>query len=128
MHDVKVVAQAALKVLYVSLASLIGLGIYAWFGGWKPSFLRGLSRGGWLYRVDRGSRHFRRDKFLGLASPAFTRYFRWRHVVVRLFGYLIRLFPIRFWQDVFIFVLGFALLGGLLLGLFAKPRGPKGMP
>jgi integral membrane protein (TIGR01906 family) len=127
MHDVKVVAQGALKLLYVSLASLIGLGIYAWFGGWKPAFLRGLSRGGWLT--------------IGLivavgifGAVSFWDFFSRFHEIffagdTWLFNYsdtLIRLFPIRFWQDVFIFVLGFALLGGVLLGLFARPRAQTG--
>jgi len=126
MHDVKGVVQGALGLLYISLAALIGLGLYAWFGGWRPSFLRGLSRGGWLT--------------IGLivgvglfGAVSFWNFFTFFHGLffsgdTWLFDYsdtLIRLFPIRFWQDVFIFVLGFALLGGVLLGLFAKPRASK---
>ena len=127
MRDVMGVAQGAMKVFYVSLASLIGLGIYAWFGGWKPYFLRGLSHGGWTT--------------IGLivavgifGAVSFWDFFTRFHEIffsgdTWLFNYsdtLIRLFPIRFWQDVFIFILGFALLGGVLLGIFAKPRAPTG--
>lgn len=123
MRDVKVVAQAALRVFYLALAALLGLGLYAWFGGWKPSFLRGLSRGGWLTTW----------LIVGVgvfAAISFWNFFTIFHGVfftgdTWLFDYsdtLIRLFPIRFWQDVFIFVLGFALLGGVSLGLLGKPR------
>jgi len=126
MRDVKVVVQGALKVLYVELALLIGLGVYAWFGGWKAPFLRGLSRGGWLtIWLIAGVGLF--------AAVNFWNFFTYFHEIFFsgdswLFEYsdtLIRLFPIRFWQDVFAFVLAFALIGGLLLGLFAKPRTPK---
>jgi integral membrane protein (TIGR01906 family) len=123
MHDVKAVVQGALTALYVALALLIALGLYAWFGGWRATFLAGLRRGGWLtVGVIAG---------LGaLALVSFGNFFTLFHEVFFkgdswLFEYsdtLIRLFPIRFWQDVFLFVLGFALMAGLLLGLFAKPR------
>lgn len=125
MHDVKVVVQGALNVFYVSLALLVGLGLYAWFGGWRSSFLAGLSRGGWLTV----------GLILGLGALAlvsFWNFFTLFHEVFFkgdswLFEYsdtLIRLFPIRFWQDAFLFALGFALLAGLLLGLLLRPRPP----
>jgi len=123
MLDVKGVVQGVLKVLYVSLALLIGLGVYAWVGKWKSSFLRGLSRGGWLTIC----------LIVGIglfAAVSFWNFFTAFHEIFFagdswLFEYsdtLIRLFPIRFWQDVFSFVVGFALIAGMMLGLFAKPR------
>jgi uncharacterized membrane protein len=42
-----------------------------------------------------------------------------------LFAYsdtLIRLFPIRFWEDCFIYIGGFSLIVGLVLGLRLKPK------
>jgi hypothetical protein len=48
MDDVKLVTQGALRVWYIILALLLGLGIWAWFGGWWPAYLLGLRRGGWL--------------------------------------------------------------------------------
>ena len=48
MDDVKLVTQGALRVWYVSLAILLLLGVWAWFGGWWPEYRLGLMRGGWL--------------------------------------------------------------------------------
>jgi integral membrane protein (TIGR01906 family) len=112
MRDVKVVAQAALKVFYISLASLIGLGLYAWLGGWKPSFLQGLSRGGWLtiWLI----------VAVGLfGAVSFWNFFSLFHGIfftgdTWLFYYsdtLIRLFPIRFCRTVHLCA-GFLTSGG----------------
>jgi hypothetical protein len=35
---------------------------------------------------------------------------------------LIRLFPIRFWQDAIMYIGGFSILLGLLLGFGLKPK------
>jgi integral membrane protein (TIGR01906 family) len=39
---------------------------------------------------------------------------------------LIRLFPLRFWQDAVIFLLVFVALLGLLMGVVLRPGKPKG--
>jgi integral membrane protein (TIGR01906 family) len=128
MHDVKVVVQGALKTLYATVVILIGLGLYAWFGKWKASYLRGLSRGGWLTVGLIG--------VLGVfAATSFWNFFTVFHEIFFtgdswLFYYsdtLIRLFPLRFWQDIFFFALGFALMGALLLGLLLKPKVADGV-
>src|SRR6266508_4256201 len=48
MKDVKRVTQGALRIWYLSLALLAGLGVWAWFGGWWQAYRLGLMRGGWL--------------------------------------------------------------------------------
>src|SRR5512138_1399270 len=48
MDDVKQVTQGALRIWYVTLALLLGLGIWAWFGGWQQAYRLGVRRGGWL--------------------------------------------------------------------------------
>src|SRR5574339_614447 len=48
MQDVKTVTRSALRFWYISLALLLGLGLWAWFGDWWLYFLLGLKRGGWL--------------------------------------------------------------------------------
>jgi integral membrane protein (TIGR01906 family) len=124
MQDVKRVVRSVLSGFYVALGVLIGLALYAWLGDWKQAYLAGLSRGGWLTV----------GLILGLAALAlvsFWNFFTAFHEIFFkgdswLFEYsdtLIRLFPIRFWQDVFISGLGLALISGMLVGLFAKPRG-----
>jgi integral membrane protein (TIGR01906 family) len=86
-------------------------------------FRSGLSRGGWLTV----------GLILGVglfAAVNFWQFFTYFHELFFtgdswLFNYsdtLIRLFPIRFWQDVFMFVLGFALLSGAGLGWFLRPK------
>jgi integral membrane protein (TIGR01906 family) len=130
MDDVKLVTQGVLRLWYVTLAILLLLGVWAWFGGWWTVYHFGLMRGGWL--------------MVGLAvsiavivvvgiliNPnVFWNFFAGFHSLFFegdswLFLYsdtLIRLFPIRFWQDTFLWAAVIALGGGiaLALGLRAK--------
>jgi integral membrane protein (TIGR01906 family) len=125
MDDVKRVTQGALRLWYVSLAALLALGVWAWFGGWWATYMLGLMRGGWL--------------MIGLAATVglivvvgilvnpnvFWNFFAGFHSLFFegdswLFLYsdtLIRLFPIRFWQDAFLLAAGIALGGGIALAL-----------
>jgi integral membrane protein (TIGR01906 family) len=130
MEDVKRVTQGALRVWYVSLALLAALGAWAWFGGWWQAYILGLMRGGWLmvglavtigiivvvgiavnpnvfdvFFVAFHSLFFEGDSWLFLFSDT-----------------LIRLFPIRFWQDAFLLAAVIALGGGVALGLGLKPK------
>jgi integral membrane protein (TIGR01906 family) len=130
MKDVKRVTQGALKVWYASLALLALLGVWAWFGGWWSAYRLGLMRGGWLmvtlavivgliavlgisidpnlfFSFFTGFHHlfFEGDSWLFLFSDT-----------------LIRLFPIRFWQDAFLWVAVIALGGGIALGLGMRAK------
>ena len=125
MADVKRVTQGALNVWYISLALLTLLGIWSWRGDWMQTYRLGLMRGGWLmvglaavigvvvvigiainpnvfwnFFVGFHSLFFEGDSWLFLFSDT-----------------LIRLFPIRFWQDAFLFAAVIALGGGVALGL-----------
>jgi integral membrane protein (TIGR01906 family) len=130
MDDVKRVTQGALRVWYGTLALLLLLGVWAWFGGWWQSYRLGLRRGGWL--------------IIGLAvtvglivvvgividPDVFWNFFTgFHHLFFEgdswLFLYsdtLIRLFPMRFWQDTFLWAAALALAGGVGLGLGLKPK------
>lgn len=123
MLDVKNVVQLLLKLWYLALALLIGLGIWAWRGDWLPGYLTGLRRGGRLTSA----------LLLGLgafAAISFWQFFAWFHSLFFsgdswLFSFsdtLIRLFPIRFWQDAVAWIGGFAFVVGLLLGFGLKPK------
>jgi integral membrane protein (TIGR01906 family) len=123
MLDVKNLVRAVMRVLYLTLFVLIGMGIWAYFKKWMFDFRWGLSRGGWLTV----------GLILGVglfAAVSFWQFFTMFHEIFFtgdswLFLYsdtLIRLFPIRFWQDVFMWVLGFALLAGAALGWFLRPK------
>lgn len=128
MDDVKLVTQGALRVWYISVTGLLLLGVWAWFGGWWQDYRLGLMRGGWL--------------MVGLAvtiglivvigiviNPnVFWNFFAGFHSLFFegdswLFLYsdtLIRLFPIRFWQDAFLLAAVIALGGGVALALGFK--------
>jgi integral membrane protein (TIGR01906 family) len=125
MEDVKHVTQGALNVWYISLALLTLLGIWSWRGGWTQAYRQGLMRGGWLMvglAVGIGL-----IVVIGIAvNPnVFWNFFVGFHKLFFegdswLFLYsdtLIRLFPMRFWQDAFLLAAVIALGGGLGLAL-----------
>src|SRR6185503_5300197 len=125
MADVKRVTKAALNVWYVTLALSLGLGIWSRLGHWEQAYRQGLMRGGWL--------------MVGLAVAVglvvlvgilinpevfwnffvgFHRLFFTGDTWLFLFSdTLIRLFPIRFWQDAFLLAALIALGGGIALGV-----------
>ena len=114
MHDVKVVTQGALKAWYVAVVLLIGLGIWARYGKWWQAYLQGLRRGGWLM--------IGLTVVIGLfASIGFWQFFTLFHELFFqgnswLFEYsdtLIRLFPLQFWEDAFLWA-GVISVGGAL--------------
>ena len=130
MDDVKLVTQGALRIWYASLAILLLLGGWAWFGGWWQEYRFGLMRGGWLMvglAVAVGL-----IVVIGIAiNPnVFWNFFAGFHSLFFegdswLFLYsdtLIRLFPIRFWQDAFLLTAVIALGGGIALALGLKPK------
>lgn len=123
MHDVKGVTQGALKAWYGALVLLIALGAWAWFGEWWQAFRQGLRRGGWLL--------IGLVVVIGLfASVAFWQFFTLFHEMFFqgnswMFEYsdtLIRLFPLQFWEDAFLWagLIAVACALGLALGL--KPK------
>lgn len=130
MDDVKRVTKGALNTWYVSLVLLAALGAWAWFGKWEQAYRLGLMRGGWLMvglAITIGV-----IVVVGIAiNPnVFWNFFAWFHSLfftgdswLFLFSdTLIRLFPLRFWQDAFLFAAIIALGGGVALGLGLKTR------
>lgn len=123
MHDVKRVTQEALKVWYVAVLLLAGLGVWAWYGKWWQAYRQGLRRGGWL--------------MIGLVvaiglfgALAFWQFFTLFHSLFFegnswMFLYsdtLIRLFPMQFWQDAFLWAGVISVGGALVLVLGPKPK------
>ena len=130
MEDVKRVTQGVLRVWYMSLALLVLLGVWAWFGRWWQDYRLGLMRGGWLMvglAVVVGL-----IVLIGIAiNPnVFWNFFSGFHRIffegdswLFLFSdTLIRLFPIRFWQDAFLLAAVIALGGGIALGLGLRSK------
>jgi integral membrane protein (TIGR01906 family) len=126
MDDVKRVTQGALRVWYGSLALLLVLGVWAWFGGtWWQAYRFGLMRGGWLMVGLAVAIGLIVVIGISINPNVFWDFFAGFHSLFFegdswLFLYsdtLIRLFPIRFWQDAFLLAAILALGGGVALGL-----------
>lgn len=127
MVDVKNTVKSALLFWYISLGLLLVLGVWAWRGGWMRSFQHGLARGGWLTVLLVGTIIVLVLISFGVVFVAFHDIFfqpgTW------MFQYsdtLIRLFPERFWKDLFIYIGSISVIGGLVLA-FAF-RGRKNSP
>lgn len=123
MQDVKNVVQPVLWVGYGVWFLVLGLGLWARFGGWWPEYVRGIWCGGWLT--------VGLVAVIGiLAGISFWQFFTVFHELFFTgdswqFLYsdtLIRLFPMRFWQDAFLFAGALDVLGGLALGLGLLPK------
>jgi len=125
MVDVKNVAQDALVVWYFTLAVILVLGVWAWFGGWRGNFSKGLDRGGRLTLILVGLTLVVVLIGFGLFFVAFHDVFfdpgTWRFAFSDT---LIRLFPERFWRDTFLAVGLLTGIGGLGLVLIFR-RNPS---
>jgi integral membrane protein (TIGR01906 family) len=124
MDDVKRVTQGALRVWYVSLALLALIGVWAGVGRWWPDYRLGLMRGGWLMvglAVTVGlivvvGIVINPDIFWSFFSGFHSLFFEGDSWLFLYSDTLIRLFPIRFWQDAFLMAAVIALGGGAALG------------
>lgn len=123
MQDVKNVVQPVFAVGYGVWYLVLGLGLWARFGGWWPEYVRGVWCGGWLTCG--------LVVFIGIfAWISFWQFFTIFHEFFFTgdswqFLYsdtLIRLFPMRFWQDAFLFAGALDIIGGLALGLGLLPK------
>ena len=130
MDDVKRVTQGALDIWYISLALLLTLGIWSWRGGWSQTYRHGLRRGGWLMVGLAGAIGLIVVVGILINPNIFWNFFAGFHSLFFegdswLFldsDTLIRLFPIRFWQDAFLFAAVVALGGALVLALGLRTK------
>lgn len=130
MADVKRVTQAALNVWYLTLAVLTLLGIWSWRGDWTQTYRLGLMRGGWLMvglAVVIGviaviGIAINPDIFFSFFTAFHHLFFTGDSWLFLFSDTLIRLFPIRFWQDAFLWAAVIALGGGVALGLGLRTR------
>ena len=128
MADVKNVVRGALTVWYISLAILALLAMLAWRGDWVYEFINGLRRGGmWMIGLA-VSLGLIAGIGIAISPDVFWQFFTFFHSIFFegdswLFYYsdtLIRLFPIRFWQDAFLWAAILALGGGAGLAFGLK--------
>jgi integral membrane protein (TIGR01906 family) len=118
MQDVKKVVHPALWIGYAVWFLMLGIGLWARFGGGWPEYVRGIQRGGWLT--------VGLVVIIGIfAGVDFWQFFTVFHGLFFTSGSwqflysdtLIRLFPLPFWQDAFLFAGVLDVAGGLALGL-----------
>ena len=123
MVDVKAAIKTTLKVWFLALAALVLLGVWAWRSHWSDEYRRGLRLGGWLSVFFVAGVILIVLLSLGVFFVEFhniffqpgTWMFEWSDT-------LIRLFPERFWRDIFIYI-GVICAGmGLLVVWLARPR------
>jgi integral membrane protein (TIGR01906 family) len=121
MLDVKTLFKQMLVALNIILAILIAAGFLALRTGWLPKYCLAVSRGGWwtiglIVTI-----------LIGVAI-GFNAIFTGFHRIffegdTWLFAYtdtLIRLFPIRFWRDAFIFIGVISSIIATGLGFFGR--------
>lgn len=122
MQDVKNVVQPALWVGYGVWAFFLAAGLWARFGGWWIEFLGGLRRGGWLtVGLAAATGVFAAVSFRQFFAIFHSFFFAEDSWMFLYSDTLIRLFPLRFWQDAFLFAGIIAVGGGLALGLALRP-------
>lgn len=120
MKDVKGVVQGSLKAWTISLAVLLALALFFWRMNAMPEYMNGLRRGGLWMIVLAATLGLIAGAGILLNPNIFWNFFAWFHSLffegdTWLFEYsdtLIRLFPIRFWQDALIMMAVIALGGG----------------
>lgn len=124
MQDVKELSSVVLNIWMLLLALLVGIGAAAWHFGALASFSRWMLRGAQLAIVLIVT-------VLVFVALSFNAIFTGFHRIffegdTWLFQYsdtLIRLFPLRFWQDVFIALGVLTLLGaGLIWAVFSRAK------
>lgn len=119
MHDVKIVTQGFLRTWYLDLALLLGAGIWAWRGNWFGTYRSGVRRGGWLTLVlsvtvgligtvgASGSG----DIFWQFFTDFHGLFFQGQSWLFEFSDTLIRLYPIKFWEDTVLYIGCAAALG-----------------
>ncbi len=125
MADVKRVTQNALNIWYITLSLLVLLGLWSWRGDWMQDYRQGLMRGGWLMVglatiigvIAVIGIAVNPDLFFNFFTAFHHLFFTGDSWLFLFSDTLIRLFPIRFWQDAFLFAAVIALGGGVALGV-----------
>lgn len=112
MHDVKGVTQGFLRIWYAALLLLILAAIWAWRAQWFSIFRRGLRRGGWLTLVlavlvgligtigASGSG----DAFWQFFTDFHGLFFQGQSWLFPDSDTLIRLYPLKFWEDTVLYI------------------------
>jgi integral membrane protein (TIGR01906 family) len=119
MVDVKIVVRYAALAFLGAMMLLIGIGIWARRGDGWSNFKKALSYGGWLtVGLITALLIYVVVNFNGIFVTFHEIFFASGTWVFRFSDSLIRLFPVVFWRDAFIWVGVIALIAGAALGYF----------
>jgi integral membrane protein (TIGR01906 family) len=123
MVDVQIALNTTINVWYLTLGIMLLLGVWAWQGDWWNIFRVSLARGGWLTIFVIAGLILIVLLSFGIFFVAFHNVFFEPGTWMFFFSdTLIRLFPERFWRDIFIYVGLFALAGGAALAFGFRNR------
>jgi integral membrane protein (TIGR01906 family) len=133
MQDVKVVTRRVLHTWYWDLAILVALGLWAWSFKWLSAYRDGLRLGGWLTLALAGTVGVigtigatgSGDLFWSFFSDFHALFFTGDSWLFAFSDSLIRLYPVKFWEDAALSIAMLAALGamGLVLGLRSRRGG-----
>jgi integral membrane protein (TIGR01906 family) len=129
MHDVKGLVQAVLRSWYAVVGLLVLLGLWAWRGSWLGLYATGLTRGGWLTMILALTVGLIATVGASGSGDLFWQFFSDFHGLffsgdTWLFAYsdsLIRLYPLKFWEDAILYIGVVAALGGMFLAFGLRP-------
>jgi uncharacterized membrane protein len=104
------------------------LAVIAWRAGWTEDYINGLRRGGWwvvglalgIAIIVIVGMAINPDVFWRFFTAFHSLFFEGDSWLFLFSDTLIRLFPIRFWQDAFLYAAAIVLGGGVALGLGLK--------
>jgi len=117
LEDVKIVLQGVLRVFYGAVSVLFLGGYLASTGDWRKEFLRAIYLGG---KITAGllviMLVFTAVSFQSLFTNFHLIFFEGDSWLFLFSDTLIRLFPVRFWQDIFLVFGVLTLAGGIICG------------
>lgn len=123
MQDVKNVVWPVMIIGYAVWFVILGLGVWAQWGNWWQDYRRGLRRGGWLTAgLVAVIAVFAATSFWQFFTAFHSLFFEGDSWLFLYSDTLIRLFPMRFWQDTFLAVGLVALCGGVAMGVGLRPK------
>ena len=124
MYDVKIVGRYAILGVLGSMLLLSGIGIWAKKANWWLEYKSALSRGGWLtVGLICAMLIYLIINFNDLFITFHEIFFKSGTWVFRFTDSLIRLFPVVFWRDAFIWVGVIAMGCGAAIGYFFAREG-----
>lgn len=130
MHDVKLVVGGLLRIWYVVMAIILVAGLSSWRLGWFSVFRAGLRGGGILTLIIAGGAGLLGTLGASGSGDLFWEFFRGFHGLFFagdswLFSYsdtLIRLYPLRFWQDAIVYLGLLTAIGAISLIVGLRDR------